>query len=790
MKTSWCIAVAITFATVAEAYLAPVAILKTSGGVSNAEALVAGGPAACTLDYPVNGTAPSVALDFGSGGVGGYAVFRVTAVRGTPVVRLAYACHPDGLSPTGDFLRERRAMYMGPAVELPVLPANLDRYELYTIRRTGTFIAPLVQGLARYVLVRVDTPGTSVSMDSVAMANSEVFDDARPEGSFRCSDERLNRVWDASVRTLQIASFPNADAWKSVDGWLLPRKLEKAGEIGLSRETVSPADETVETRFELRTNPHFPATAGLVCRAKDNGNALIIALSQPALLGVYYRANGRDNLIHTREFGPELVDGKPFDLSVSFKGSRVTVKLDGKTIDDVAVPPAAGGRVGFLTPKEAWPLFDFIRVRDAQGKVVFEDGFDGKLDRWEFARTLPFVADGAKRDRLIWSGDLWWAERNRFYAFANDRFMRGSIQMLAFNQTPEGYVEACPYAENSVPPVSGDFGPFQSDEFAAWLIPVAADYLLYTGDTRTLEGLWPSVERLLGYLDRSCGKDGLFNQRYETSKFAYSPDLGLGVTESRAYMDILLWLCWKDAADIADSLGKADIAGQYRAKAAQLKGGIDSALWDDAAGCYREAVGNNTFGEEGNALALATRFATPERARRISARFRKVASHGKFQALLCRGKFEYGLTADALDAINDFPNWFKLTAPEWKGLALTSECLGLVRSGWGDEAHPDTAIAGILSSYVLGVVPSQPGFKRFVFRPQPFEGRLTSAEGRVPTPHGTIEASWRLDNGTLKCRLVVPQGTLADVEVSPQERKTLSPGANEWTEVISGLRNN
>src|SRR5574344_1511221 len=110
MKTNWYIVGAFVFAAIAEAHLAPVAILKASGSVSNAEALVKGGSAACTLDYPANGAAPSVALDFGPGGVGGYAVFHVTAARGTPVVRLAYACHPDGLTPTGDYLRERHAM--------------------------------------------------------------------------------------------------------------------------------------------------------------------------------------------------------------------------------------------------------------------------------------------------------------------------------------------------------------------------------------------------------------------------------------------------------------------------------------------------------------------------------------------------------------------------------------------------------------------------------------------------------------------------------------------------------
>ena len=31
--------------------------------------------------------------------------------------------------------------------------------------------------------------------------------------------------------------------------------------------------------------------------------------------------------------------------------------------------------------------------------------------------SYPYLSDGAKRDRLVWSGDLWWAQRNMYVAF-------------------------------------------------------------------------------------------------------------------------------------------------------------------------------------------------------------------------------------------------------------------------------------------------------------------------------------------------------------------------------------
>ena len=100
------------------------------------------------LDWRKGGDQPVEVIDFGPQTVGGYAVFEVAeftpAADGSyPVVRLSYATHPDGLSPTGDFTREGHAGYLH--VDNPVLPANINRHELYTIPRTGTFVAPLVQ---------------------------------------------------------------------------------------------------------------------------------------------------------------------------------------------------------------------------------------------------------------------------------------------------------------------------------------------------------------------------------------------------------------------------------------------------------------------------------------------------------------------------------------------------------------------------------------------------------------------------------------------------------------------
>ena len=767
--------------TPATDWVYPVGTVRSEGTVEGAERLLAEDGASCRLAYVAGGPKPVVVLDFGRQSVGGYAVFTVTAKQGLPVVRLAYACHPDGLSETGCFTRSTSARYLGETFDLPVLPGNVYRHETYTVPRTGRFIAPLIQGQTRYVRLQLDTPGTEVSVDAVAMVNSEVYDRTPNDGLFLCGDERLNRLWAISAWTLQIASFPNHDAWKCVDGWLLPRKLEQAEEIGLSRDGASWGDVRVETTFELRANPEHVSAAGLAFRAADARNAYLAEVGLDGAVRLLARQDGRDRVLCERRLGAPLVDGARYRLEVEARGPVLSVRLDGADVARAEDAAFSGGRVGFYTPKEKWPLFDAIRVTDARGRVLLADDFSGWLGRWQFARTLPFVADGAKRDRLVWSGDLYFAQRSAYYASAHPFYLRDSLRMLAFNQTPDGYVHASPYPERSVPPARGDYGPFPSDEFAAWLVPVAWDHLLYTGDRETLRELWPAMRRLMDYLEAHLGADGLFQQRSETSKHA--GNLKLGDVRKRAFMNILLCAVFRDAARIADELSLRDEAASARRREAALVDALERHLWDEAGGFYREAVETPRFGAEANALALSLGLVSPERARRIAPHFKKIG-HGKFQSLASRGRFEYGFAQSGLQTLFDH-NWLKLLSDGWKGAWTTTECMGTITKGWGDESHPDTAIAHHFSAYLLGVVPLEPGFRRFLVRPQATR-EVRWAKGLVPTPRGAVRCEWDLKADTLELLLTVPKGTRADIALPGCRRVTVNGRARGLTDLPAG----
>jgi hypothetical protein len=66
-----------------------------------------------------------------------------------------------------------------------------------------------------------------------------------------------------------------------------------------------------------------------------------------------------------------------------------------------------------------------------------------------------------------------------------------------------------------------------------------------------------------------------------------------------------------------------------------------------------------------------------------------------------------------------------------------------------------------MSQRVLGVEPTSPGFKTIMIRPHVCD--LTWAKGKVPTPHGDVEVSWKWADDKIWLDATIPDGTEAEV---------------------------
>ena len=189
--------------------------------------------------------------------------------------------------------------------------------------------------------------------------------------------------------------------------------------------------------------------------------------------------------------------------------------------------------------------------------------------------------------------------------------------------------------------------------------------------------------------------------------------------------------------------------------------------------------------EMSNPLALSIHYFDDKKDAKaaIDALIDRTPGHGKITALMIRGAYMYDcdeeayqtlykpgysyvidsddfVVYDALEDPNfDFrshnmhpANWIK-SLNDWRGPLTTWECMTyppLKESNggaWGDRSHPDTAIAHILSSYILGVMPYEAGFKSFTVAPH--TAHVENAKGIIPTKYGDIYASWTLSKGVM-----------------------------------------
>ena len=91
------------------------------------------------------------------------------------------------------------------------------------------------------------------------------------------------------------------------------------------------------------------------------------------------------------------------------------------------------------------------------------------------------------------------------------------------------------------------------------------------------------------------------------------------------------------------------------------------------------------------------------------------------------------------------------------------------------------AVADWLHRTVAGLAPAQPGYRHLRIEPHP-GGGLSFARARHVTPYGTAESAWRIEQGQIEVRAVVPPNTTADIHLPGSGgTHTVGSGEHRWT---------
>ncbi|MBY8882007.1 alpha-L-rhamnosidase-related protein [Actinacidiphila acidipaludis] len=388
---------------------------------------------------------------------------------------------------------------------------------------------------------------------------------------------------------------------------------------------------------------------------------------------------------------------------------------------------------------------------------------------WDNSATVgtgdTVLVDGAKRDRTVWPGDLGVSVPTEYASLGDLTPTRNALTTLYQHQAASGEL---PFAGPQV-----NF--YGSDTYHLWTLIGTANYYQYAHDRAWLDGEWAAYKRALGFSLAKVQPDGLMSVT-GTADWARGGQGGENI-EANA----LLYQALVTGSALARVEGDDASAAAWTATAATLKDAVNSRLWDDAAGQYRDNPSSGLHPQDGNSAAVWFQVAPPDRALRVS-------------AALTRSWNAYGATTPEKNSeIATFPGSMELQAHLQAGDA--TRALDLMRREWGymldsplgtgstfwegyladgrfgyggaymSAAHGwATGPTSALTFYVLGIRP-QSVSGGYALRPEP--GDLASAQGSLKTPLGDIRLAWHHDthDRTFTEQVDAPTAAVAEIDV-------------------------
>ncbi|CAE6345788.1 unnamed protein product [Rhizoctonia solani] len=779
----------------------PTKVHSTHGTVANAEGLVqSSGPSDRNGTRPITKLSPnsSIILDF-SLDVGGYPVFEFASSTQdhTAAIRYTVSESLTALEPgVGDGYP-----FMGFA-------GARSRSEVVSVPGWGErWIGTAVQGGQRFVLVEHISGTADVSISEVGFrAATDVTPISNLPGSFNSSDDYLNELWIAGARTVQLGCTSKgslAPAWHvSAIGTFIESK-----NIAVHQKGQEWGQVDFSLSIYIISGSIFTVNKGNLF-APEPGPTVFSFVFGPDGAGTFSRYQGSSIDVPSGA----LTTGKWHTVKFSVRGdsnATMTASIDGVEIGTVPFDGTPfAGPVGISAGTDTTIIVKNFLVQDIEGKTLYFNSMTSQSALEDFATGTNYYGvcfDGAKRDRVVWAGDFSIFGPTIFYSTANIEAVAGSLLLFTGIQDSQGQISTSILP--SVVPSEVPTNEWLGNSFYSLIYAISAanawyEWYQYTGDTEFVGRWWPAIKRDIEYgisfLDRETGL--ITVESYTSLDFnqydGITPGTHIGANS------IVVWAL-RNAALMSDSFGDS-VASGYRETADMIEKAVNDRLFSNSTGAYMLVDGNTTVGisQDGNSYAILSGIASapgaPSSARAVIKAMRSLNTPF--------GPLSFSNTSRFLPIVSPYASGFHTWAAFEAG--MDEEAISLMRTVWknqmdtsnpwytgmtwefingtsGEPYNPrassqahgwGSAPTWQLSRYVLGVSPATPGYSTWSFAPRTVN--LTYANGRVPTPWGTIVASWEVTGSGFEMRISAPLGTNGTIVV---------PGAGNKTVTINGV---
>lgn len=216
--------------------------------------------------------------------------------------------------------------------------------------------------------------------------------------------------------------------------------------------------------------------------------------------------------------------------------------------------------------------------------------------------------------------------------------------------------------------------------------------------------------------------------------------------------------------EFAQLLGKGDEALDFELRAARTKHAINTLLFNEEEGCYRDGIGTDHGSVHANMFPLAFNI-TPDAHKASVAAYIKTRGMGcsvygaqyLMEALYNAGAEDYAL--DLLTSTED-RSWYNMIR---MGSTISLEAWDMKYKPNADWNHAWGAVpANIIPRGLWGIQPATPGFSRVNIRPQ--MSTLESTKITVPTIRGPINAEYqKINNRNRQYSFNLPANMVGDL---------------------------
>jgi hypothetical protein len=267
---------------------------------------------------------------------------------------------------------------------------------------------------------------------------------------------------------------------------------------------------------------------------------------------------------------------------------------------------------------------------------------------------------------------------------------------------------------------------------------------------------------------------------------------------------------------VADAVGDTETSATYGNAARGLRDAINDQLWNDELGTYSLSTASpGNFSLTGIAWAILSGAANATQAEssikmidelRLGVGYKTISSDadapdyqlapnpsGFLLEALFQARRDYGSNSTTAithllddlwgsmvnnDEYSSGASWEYVKPDGSPGIDLFTSL-----------AHPwSAAPTYVLSEYLVGVQPTSPGYETFAVRPLVGYLGLTEVSGKVPTPYGSIEISWKIIAGKVSLEIEVPRGISGVLEL-PNGCGASDPEQFAQVQLSAGLKN-